>query len=115
MAQSIIDIYPFPVKDASQFEYNALNKHTNRIRLERLPDDPPVPRDETIRNLQSLPSFADLRIWAAWNPEKNEIVAVGNIVLLRMEENKRLAQFEISVLPEYRHQGLGCRLLREIT
>jgi GNAT superfamily N-acetyltransferase len=114
MAESNIEIYFFPVKDASQTEYDALNTHTNRIRLERLPDDPPVPRDETIRNLQSIPAFADLRIWAAWNAEKKEIVAIGNIVLLRMEENKRLAQFELSVLPEYRQQGLGRRLLQEI-
>jgi len=114
MNRSIIDICPFPVKDASQLEYSALNRHTNRIRQERLPDDPPIPRDETIKNLQSIPSFADLRIWAAWNPEKKEIIAVGNIVLLRMEENKRLAQFEVTVLPEYRHQGLGRRLLQVI-
>ena len=113
--QSRIEVLPFPVKDASQLEYNALNGHTNRIRLERLPEDPPIPRDETIGNLQSIPPYADLRIWAAWNPEKSEIVAVGNIVLLRMEENKHLAQFEISVLPEYRRQGLGRRLLQEIT
>ena len=115
MAESTIQIYPFPVKEASQAEYDALNRHTNRIRLERLPDDPPVPRDETIRNLQTIPAFADLRIWAAWNPDKSEILASGNILLSRMEENKQLAQFEISVLPEYRRQGLARRLLLDIT
>ena len=108
------EIHPFPVKNASQLEYASLNRHTNRIRLERLPDDPPVPLEETIKNLQSIPSFIDLRLWAFWDLEKSEIAALGNVALLRLEENKHMAQFEISVLPECRHQGLGRRLLQEI-
>jgi hypothetical protein len=55
-------ILPFNVKEASQAEYAALNQHTNRIRLERLPDDPPTPLDETIKNMQSLPPFVDARM-----------------------------------------------------
>ena len=34
-----------------------LNRHTNRMRLERLPDDPPIPLEETIQNLQNLPTL----------------------------------------------------------
>ncbi len=105
-----IFISPFE-KDSSQIEYAALNQHTNRIRLERLPDDPPVPLDETIQNLRSIPPFADFKLWAAWNLERNEIIALANIVILRVEENKHLAQFDITVLPEYRRRGLGCQLM----
>ena len=115
MAQIESEIRPFPVREASPLEYTALNKHANRIRLERLPDDPPIPLEESIKNLQSIPPFSDLRLWVAWNPGNIEIVAQGNIVLLRMEENKHMAQFDITVLPEYRHQGLGRRLLQLIT
>lgn len=106
-------VRPFD-KNAPQVEYAALNRHTNRIRSERYPDDPPIPVDESVQNLQSIPPFADLKLWAAWNADQNEIVALGNVVILRMEENKHMAQFEITVLPEYRRQGLGRQLLSRI-
>jgi mycothiol synthase len=112
MPQPNFEIRPFPVKAVSQVEYAALNRHTNRIRQERLPDDPPIPLDETIKNLQSLPPFIDLRLWAAWSLDRSEVLAQCNIVLMRTEDNKHLAQFEITVLPEQRQQGLGRQLLR---
>jgi len=106
------EIGPFNVKSASQAEYAALNRHTNRIRAEYLPDDPPIPLEETIKNLQSLPPFVDVRMWVAWSADQSEIIAEANLSLLRMEENKHLAQFDIAILPEYRQQGLGRELLR---
>ena len=108
-----IQIYPFD-KNASQAEYVALNRHTNRIRLERLPDDPPIPLEESIQNLKSIPTYVDLKLWAAWNADQSEMVGLGNVVFLRMEENQHLAQFELTVLPEYRRQGLGKQLLHRI-
>lgn len=110
MHNLVVPIIPFD-KNASQAEFAALNQHTNRIRLERLPDDPPVPLAESIQNLQTIPPFVDLRLWAAWNAEHSEILALGNVVLLQTEENQHLAQFEITVLPEYRRQGLGRQFL----
>ena len=114
MTKPIFQILPFNVKEASQTEYAALNQHSNRIRRERLPDDPPVPLDETIKNMQSLPPFADVRMWIAWNPKQPEINAQGNLILLRLEENKHLCQFEITVIPDFRKQGLGRQLLNLI-
>ena len=111
MPSTGIKIQPFNTKEASQFEYAALNKHTNHMRLERLPDDPSIPLDETIQNLQSIPAFAEINLWAAWTPDQSEIVAQGNLVTLQMEDNQHMAQFEISVLPEYRQRGLGHQLL----
>lgn len=105
------EIRPFNVKAASPTEYAALSRHNNQIRLERLPDDPPVPLEETIKNMQSLPPFVDARMWVVWTPDQSEIVAQGNVVLMRMEDNKHLAQFDLTVLPEYRQQGLGRELL----
>ena len=111
MSTSKIQILPFDGKGASQAEYAALNRHTNCMRLERLPDDPPIPLEESIQNLQSIPPFVDLRLWAAWTPEQGEMVGLASVVLLRLEENQHLAQFELTVLPEYRRQGLGRNLL----
>ena len=111
MSLNDIQILPFDVKGATQAEYAALNEHTNLLRKERLPDDPPMPLDEHIQYLHSLPPFVDLRLWAAWTPDQAGVVAMADVVLLRMEENHHLAQFEITVLPEYRRQGLGKQLL----
>lgn len=113
MPAPAFEIRPF-AKDASRTDYAALNRHNNRMRKERLPDDPPIPLEETIQNLHSMPPFVDLRLWAAWNAEGSEIVGLGDVVLLRLEENRRLAQFEITVEADYRRQGLGRRLLRLI-
>ena len=110
MDTTAFDIRPFS-KDASETEFAALNRHTNRLRRERLPDDPPIPLEETVQNLRSLPPFVDFRIWAAWTPDQSEITGLGSVVLLRLEENRRLAQFDISVDAEYRRQGLAHRLL----
>lgn len=110
MSNRTIQIRPFD-KNAPQAEFAALNRHNNRMRLERLPDDPPIPLEETIQNLQSLPPFVDLKLWAGWNADNTELVALGDVVILRLEENQHLAQFDITVLPEYRRQGLGRQLL----
>lgn len=60
MSIPVIHIRPFE-KTASQADFAALNRHNNCIRLERLPDDPPVPLDETVQNLRSIPPFADFK------------------------------------------------------
>ena len=79
-----------------------------------LPDDPPIPLEENIQHLQNIPPFIDLKLWAAWNADQSEIIGSGNVLFYRMEENKHLAPFEISILPEYRQQGLGRQFLRLI-
>jgi GNAT superfamily N-acetyltransferase len=115
MPTSKIEILPLDGKGATQAEYAALNRHANRLRKERLPDDPPIPLEETLQNLHSIPPFVDLRLWAAWSPDQAEMVGLAELVLLRLEENQHLAQFDISVLPEYRRQGVGKQLLALIT
>lgn len=114
MSQSV-QFQLFSNKTATQAEYAALNRHLNRMRRERLPDDPPSPIDDTIQQFQNLPDFVDFKVWVAWDAAQTEIVAQGNVSLLNMEENRHLAQFDITVLPEYRRQGYGRQLLRRIT
>ena len=112
MSPNDLKILPIDAKAATPREYAALNQHNNRLRQERLPDDPPIPLDEHIQYLQSLPPFVDLRLWAAWTPDQAEVVAMADVVLLRMEENQHLAQFEITVSPDFRRHGLGRQLLK---
>lgn len=110
-----IQIKPFNVKNAAQAEYAALNKHDNLLRRERLPDDPPIPVEETLQELKNLPPFVEVKMWCAWDAHQSEIVAASLVQLLRMEENQHLAQFDITVLPDYRRQGFGRQLLALVT
>jgi mycothiol synthase len=109
-----IQIQPFNLKDASLAEYAALNRHTNAIRRERLPDDPAVPLEETIQQLKNIPPFVALKMWCTWVPGQTEIVAQSNVALMRTDENQHMAQFELTVQPEYRRRGLGRQLLTQV-
>lgn len=100
--------------EASEAEYAALNRHINRMRQERLPDDPPIPLTETIENLSTIPVFVELLMWSIWNADNTDIAGFGTIQLMRLEDNRHLAQFDISVLPEYRRQGMARKLLAQI-
>lgn len=106
-----IDVELLSPKTATLGELTALNKFFNIIRLEHLPDDPPTPLEETIQNLQNLPSYADILISVVWDPHRIDIIGESDIVILRVEENKHMAQFDLSVRPEHRRKGIGRALL----
>src|SRR4030042_1997291 len=110
-----VKIHPFKTKESNPVEYAALNRHTNPIRREYLPDDPPIPLEESIQELKNMPTFVELKMWCAWDSNRSEIIAEGYVGLMHMEENQHLAQFDISVQPEYRRQGLGRQLLALLT
>lgn len=109
--QASINIKPYDVRESSQAEYASLNKHNNILRHESQPDDPPIPLEEMILNLKNLPPFVDVKMWCAWDANQDEIIAQGNVALLRLEENKHLSQIDITVRPDYRRQGIGKQLL----
>lgn len=104
-------IKPFNVRSASQEEYLALNRHNNRIRLERLPNDPPIPLEEMIQNLQTLPQFVEMPMWVILTPGREAIIAVGFLILMRTEDNRHLGKFDISVAADQRRKGLARQLL----
>jgi mycothiol synthase len=113
--QLSIKIHSFDIKNASQEEYTSLNRHINLIRLERQPDDPPIPLEESIQELHNIPSYVDLLMWCAWDTNRGEVIAEAFAQLLRMDGNQHLAQFDITVQPNYRRQGVARQLLALIT
>ncbi len=114
MPASAITIEPFDLAHASDSEYQAMNRFSNHMRAEVLPDDPPIPQEEAVAEMQNMPSFIRAFAWAAWNPEKTEIVGSANAGFMATEENKHLAWFDLGVLPKYRRQGIGRRLLQAV-
>jgi mycothiol synthase len=105
------NIEEIKIKVASMAEYRALNQHNNLIRLESQPDDPPIPLDEMIQSYQNIPGYLEVRFWCLWNETHDDIIGEGTLVLIRTGDNQHLAQFDISVLPEFRRQGWARRLL----
>ena len=108
------EIVPFDFADATDAEYEALNKHFNRAKAETLPDDPPTPLFETVGQMKNVPAFVGAYAWAGWNPDRSEMVASGVIQWMKVEENRHMAQFDLSVDKDYRRQGLGRALLRQV-
>ncbi len=106
-----VDVWDY--RHMSDAEAAVFNRCANRMRAERLPDDPPVPVEETIQGRDSFPDYVTMAPWAAWNAERTEMVAYA-FAQYTMEDNLHLAQFAINVLPEFRRRGLGREFLSRI-
>lgn len=104
----------FDVRSASDRELTALANFNNRLRVERAPEDPPVPVEEQIQSLRSLPGFLNVYAWRVTPDASNEIIAEGHVVVALTDHNQHMADIEILVLPEYRRQGIARRLLAHL-
>jgi GNAT superfamily N-acetyltransferase len=113
MSQTL-HIQPFERMEASPAEYAGLNKLINQMRKETHPDDPPIPLEETIQNIKTIPPIVEVKFWTAWTAEE-EMVGYATATLYRTEENKHIAPFDVQILPEFRRQGLGRQMLNLIT
>jgi RimJ/RimL family protein N-acetyltransferase len=111
MSNPLVHIEPIEVRNTSYAVYEALNTLDNRIRAESLPDDPPIPIEEMIQQIQHIPTFVDVYAWAIWQADRSAMIGSGDISVLRTENNQHLGEFSIQIAPEYRCQGLGRRML----
>ncbi len=104
-------IQSIEIRSASDTELAALSRFSNKIRAERLPDDPPIALQDHLKRFRSIPPFVDVLMDFVWTADQSELAAVSQSQILNMEENRHLSQFSIDVLPEYRRQGIGRLLL----
>ena len=102
------------LKNASEGIYEAMNVHTNTMRAERLPSDPPVKKEEWLAQIQNLPPFVSLYCWLVWSEDKTAVIGRGDVVFINTGDNQHLGQMDIEVLPAYRQQGIGQQLLDNI-
>jgi mycothiol synthase len=108
-----IEVRAWDFRNVTADEVAAFNKCSNRMRAERLPDDPPIPPEETLQGLENFPDYIQMAVWNAWSTEAAEIVAYG-LTQYSLEDNLHMAQFAINVLPGFRRQGLGRQFLSRI-
>ncbi len=112
MLATEIEIRSFD-RDASDVEMRALNTFWNHMLSELLPDDPPAPLDQTTSGVRDIPSFFGRRTWAAWHGDT--MVGRGAVMLRKGVGNEHTATCLLDVLPEWRRQGVGHRLLALLT
>ena len=100
-------------KDLMDAECASLSRFHNAMRVERLPEDPPIPLEEY------------LTAWRNPSPHhwsKNFVALNGDSIVGYAEadwdttetQNPHMAWAEVSVLPEYRQRGIGKALLRDL-
>lgn len=110
--KAISSIQSIDIKNLPEALAGPLNAHYNAIRAERLPDDPPIPLEEDLLAWRNIPSMDVIDEWIAWDERGDQIVLVAEMETWLVEDNKNLGFFDISVLPEYRQQGLARRVLK---
>ncbi len=115
MMSDDFQIVPFVPQDASDQDWEQFHAFTAAIQREKLPEDPTSPLDYLRQGWLSIPNFVNRRAWVMRRPDGNgTIVATGYVDLVQMKENSHVTQAEIAVLPAYRQQGLGRRMLGQL-
>ncbi len=102
------------VRAASDTDYARLSDFSEQIRAERQPEDPAVSLGRRLLQWRNIPAFLEVQTWVVPAHDEAMFVAMGSFSLRRLDENSHAAEFDIAVLPAYRRQGLGRRLLVEI-
>ena len=111
MTGKAVTFRPLDIRQASENEYRCLNEFKNTMNREYLPDDPPIPLEESIQEWKTLPEFVELEAYTAWDPRNTKIIAFCRVLVFHTGDNEHLARFGIEVLPEYRQQGIGRQAL----
>lgn len=111
MDDTAIFFQPINVRSASGHEYHCACQFKNLLNREYMPDDPPIPAEEQIQGWKNLPGFLENRVYAGWNSSGTQILALCEIAVEHVDDNKHLAYFHIEVDPEYRCRGLGRKML----
>jgi mycothiol synthase len=111
MPASPFTIKSFEIKTGTDQEYALLSEFANQLRAERQPDDPPVPLEERTQSWRNIPPFVDVIAWAILNTEQSVMLGSSYLQIIRTEDNPHVCEGDVSVLPEYRRQGMGRYLL----
>ncbi len=91
--------------------WQAIARHSEAIRAERLPEDPPLDAEALMAELRRPPGDVERQLFVVW--ENGEVVARA-AAELPLEQNTHAAFVTLSVLAPYRRRGLARRLMAEL-
>ncbi|MFN8473629.1 MAG: GNAT family N-acetyltransferase [Anaerolineae bacterium] len=107
-------IQPFDPATATDADWVALNAFENIIEAEVWPDDPPITVERTIKQRTLHSAWIHRSVWLARSDDGREVIGLGGCGIWDVQHNRHIARVEMNVLPAYRRQGIGSRLLAHI-
>lgn len=114
MPDTKIDFRPLNLRSASEHEYEYLAEFKNTLNREYYPDDPPIPLEEQVQGWKNIPAFDEVQGYAGWNSPGSTIMSWCEMAVEHTGDNEHIAFFRLEVLPEYRCQGLGRKMLQMV-
>ncbi len=105
------EIKKFKVNKATYSDWEALNRFSNVIKKEFLPDQPAEKTEDTIHNYKAKPDYCDIIYRIVWNTNCTDIIGTMSFTVERIEENQQNANFDIKIRKEMRRKGIAKDLL----
>jgi len=98
-------------RTATEALLRAVAQHREVIRTERLPNDPPIPLEQLVKEMRHVTKDEDVLHVNAFDGDR----VVGHAALfLPLRDNTHLAFVSLDVQAPYRRQGIGTALLGEV-
>jgi len=104
-------VTPVDPREATDEQLVLTNDFGNRMRAERMPDDPPIPLEEHVAGIRNIPAFVTVRAWIAQAERGGPLVADSHIGFADFDSNRHMADFGIEIAPELRRKGIARHLL----
>ncbi|BDI31070.1 GNAT family N-acetyltransferase [Capsulimonas corticalis] len=101
-------------KDATEAEYEAFTILSNQIKVEELPDEPPLLVEDIKTELQNFPESLFIKSWVGWIDDTAQFASNGVVWFTNDKENTHAIHFLIRTIPAYRRHGLGRQMLQMV-
>ena len=111
MTTPLLRLEALDTTTAPEAALRAIARHTEALRAERLPEDPPLNMAALLSGLREPDTEAETRHFMLWDAET---VVASAAVRTPLAQNTHLAFLDLSVLAPYRRRGLATRLLAEV-
>lgn len=108
-----VTISEFVAAQAGAEEFVDVNALGNRIRAERIPNDPPIPLSVTKAQMLDLLPEMESRFFAA-RDDTGALVGFARAGIALTGDVDHLAHFDIEIRPESRQQRIAAQLLARV-
>lgn len=99
------------IKKATEREWRAMHGLSLILMREELPDDPPMPFEEWLADLQSSPSYRQTTCWLAWDGNGEDLIGSSSFTRKYLDENRHIGLVNVAIRPEERGRRLAAPLL----